>query len=160
MENLTDDELKKESKTESKNDMLSGIINALKCLASRVPKQEEKIKNLELFRLKIILRLWWSLCLLHATGSKEKNNIYNCMKYLHFRECATYGDFDSFYSLSWCLRCRALGCLAACCLPVCEISASPFGKPSQTEYSTFLSTHLWHLGFLSCWCDDLELTSY
>jgi len=57
MENLTDDELKKESKTESKNDMLSGIINALKCLASRVPKQEEKIKNLELFRLKIILRL-------------------------------------------------------------------------------------------------------
>jgi len=56
MENLTDDELKKESKTESKNDTLSGIISALKCLASRVPKQEEKIKNLELFRLKIILR--------------------------------------------------------------------------------------------------------
>jgi len=56
MENLTDDELKKESKTESKNDTLSGIINALKCLASRVPKQEEKIKNLEMFRLKIILR--------------------------------------------------------------------------------------------------------
>ena len=56
MENLTDEELKKESKTESKNDTLSGIINALKCLASRVPKQDEKIKNLELFRLKIILR--------------------------------------------------------------------------------------------------------
>jgi len=56
MENLTDDELKKESKTESKNDTLSGIINALKCLASRVPKQDEKIKSLELFRLKIILR--------------------------------------------------------------------------------------------------------
>ena len=56
MENLSDEELKKESKAESKNDTLSGIINALKCLASRVPKQEEKIRNLELFRLKIILR--------------------------------------------------------------------------------------------------------
>jgi len=56
MENLTDEELKKESKTEAKNDMLSGIINALKFLASRVPKQEEKIKTLEMFRLKIILR--------------------------------------------------------------------------------------------------------
>lgn len=56
MENLTDDELKKESKTEAKNDTLSGIINALKFLASRVPKQDDKIKALEMFRLKIILR--------------------------------------------------------------------------------------------------------
>lgn len=56
MENLTDDELKKESKTEAKNDTLSGIINALKFLASRIPKQDDKIKALEMFRLKIILR--------------------------------------------------------------------------------------------------------
>ncbi|KAK2180804.1 hypothetical protein NP493_425g01038 [Ridgeia piscesae] len=54
---LTDEELKKESKTEAKNDALSGIIKALKCLVSRIPSQEETVKNLEIFRLKVILRL-------------------------------------------------------------------------------------------------------
>ena len=53
---LTDEDLKKESKTEAKNDALSGIIKALKCLVSRIPAQEETIKNLEIFRLKVILR--------------------------------------------------------------------------------------------------------
>lgn len=56
LDGLTDEELKKESKTEAKNDALSGIIKALKCLVSRVPNQEEIIKNLEIFRLKMILR--------------------------------------------------------------------------------------------------------
>jgi len=56
LENLTDDELNKETKNEAKNDALSGIIKSLKCLASRIPKQEEKIKGLEIFRLKMILR--------------------------------------------------------------------------------------------------------
>ncbi len=56
LDSLTDDELKKETKTEAKNDALSGIIKALKYLASRVTKQEEKIKSLEIFRLKMILR--------------------------------------------------------------------------------------------------------
>ena len=56
LDSLTDEELKKESKTEAKNDALSGIIKALKCLVSRVPNQEEIIKNLEIFRLKMILR--------------------------------------------------------------------------------------------------------
>ena len=53
---LTDEELKKESKTEAKNDALSGIIKALKCLVSRIPSQEDTVKNLEIFRLKVILR--------------------------------------------------------------------------------------------------------
>ena len=53
---LTDEDLKKESKTEAKNDALSGIIKALKCLVSRIPAQEETVKNLEIFRLKVILR--------------------------------------------------------------------------------------------------------
>ena len=53
---LTDEELKKESKTEAKNDALSGIIRALKCLVSRIPTQEDTIKSLEIFRLKVILR--------------------------------------------------------------------------------------------------------
>ncbi|XP_051782099.1 probable ubiquitin carboxyl-terminal hydrolase FAF-X [Erpetoichthys calabaricus] len=53
LENLTDDELKKEAK----NDALSVIIMSLKNLASRIPGQEETVKNLETFRLKMILRL-------------------------------------------------------------------------------------------------------
>ncbi|XP_063224287.1 probable ubiquitin carboxyl-terminal hydrolase FAF-X isoform X9 [Bacillus rossius redtenbacheri] len=57
LDNLTDDELKKEAKNESKNDAVSAIIKACKCLLSRIPKQEEMVKNLEIFRLKMILRL-------------------------------------------------------------------------------------------------------
>uniref|UniRef100_A0A8B9KH69 ubiquitinyl hydrolase 1 n=1 Tax=Astyanax mexicanus TaxID=7994 RepID=A0A8B9KH69_ASTMX len=57
LENLTDEELKKEAKNEAKNDALSMIIKSLKNLASRVPGQEETVKNLEIFRLKMILRL-------------------------------------------------------------------------------------------------------
>ncbi|XP_052519968.1 probable ubiquitin carboxyl-terminal hydrolase FAF-X [Budorcas taxicolor] len=57
LENLTDEELKKEAKNETKNDALSMIIKSLKNLASRIPDQEETVKNLEIFRLKMILRL-------------------------------------------------------------------------------------------------------
>lgn len=57
LDNLTDEELKKEAKNESKNDAISSIIKALKGLVSRVPHQEEMIKNLEILRLKMILRL-------------------------------------------------------------------------------------------------------
>ncbi|XP_052783474.1 probable ubiquitin carboxyl-terminal hydrolase FAF-X isoform X2 [Mya arenaria] len=57
LEELTDDELKKESKTEAKNDALASIIKALKQLVYRLPNMEEKIKSLEIFRLKMILRL-------------------------------------------------------------------------------------------------------
>ena len=57
LDNLTDAELKKEAKNESKNDAISAIIKASKNLVSRVPYQEEMIKNLEILRLKMILRL-------------------------------------------------------------------------------------------------------
>lgn len=57
LDNLTDEELKKEAKNESKNDAISSIIRALKCLVSRLPNSEEMIKNLEILRLKMILRL-------------------------------------------------------------------------------------------------------
>ncbi|KAJ8679779.1 hypothetical protein QAD02_015566 [Eretmocerus hayati] len=57
LDNLTDAELKKEAKNESKNDAISAIIKAAKCIVSRVPYQEEMIKNLEILRLKMILRL-------------------------------------------------------------------------------------------------------
>ncbi|XP_050542237.1 probable ubiquitin carboxyl-terminal hydrolase FAF-X isoform X2 [Daktulosphaira vitifoliae] len=54
---LTDDELKKETKNEGKNDAISTIIKACKQLATKVPKQDNLIKQLEIFRLKMILRL-------------------------------------------------------------------------------------------------------
>ncbi|KAK0066423.1 ubiquitin carboxyl-terminal hydrolase FAF-X isoform X1 [Biomphalaria pfeifferi] len=57
LDKLTDEELKKESKNEAKNDALSSIIKALKQLVNRLPNQEETTKNLEIFRLKMILRL-------------------------------------------------------------------------------------------------------
>ena len=56
LENLTDEELKKEAKNESKNDTISAIVKSLKHLASLVPGQDEKIKSLEMFRLKMLLR--------------------------------------------------------------------------------------------------------
>ena len=56
LDKLTDDELKKESKTEAKNDALSSIIKALKQLVYRLPNQDDTIKSLEIFRLKMILR--------------------------------------------------------------------------------------------------------
>lgn len=56
LEKITDDELKKEAKNEAKSDNISNIIKAAKNLASRVQNQEELIRTLEGFRLKMILR--------------------------------------------------------------------------------------------------------
>jgi len=52
LDQLTDDELKKEAK----NDAISAILKACKCLVSKIPHQEETLKDLEIFRLKMILR--------------------------------------------------------------------------------------------------------
>lgn len=56
LESLTDDELKKEAKNENKNDAIASVIKGAKSLVSRVPGQEETFKQLEMFRLKTILR--------------------------------------------------------------------------------------------------------
>ena len=56
LEKLSDDELKKEAKNEAKNDALSSIVKLLKGLAGRAPGQEDTVKSLEMFRLKMILR--------------------------------------------------------------------------------------------------------
>lgn len=56
LEKLSDEELKKEAKNESKNDALSSIVKLLKGLAGRAPGQEDTVKALEMFRLKMILR--------------------------------------------------------------------------------------------------------
>lgn len=57
LEGLSDDELKREAKPEGRSDSINGIVRAIRCLASRVPNQEQLIKELEVFRLKVILRL-------------------------------------------------------------------------------------------------------
>lgn len=56
LESLSDGDLKKEIKMESKNDTLSVIIKSLKTLVSIVPNQDEMVRTLESFRLKMILR--------------------------------------------------------------------------------------------------------
>jgi hypothetical protein len=55
-ENLSDEDIKKECKSENKNDSISTVIKWLKLLATRVQNQEELCKNLEILRLKTILR--------------------------------------------------------------------------------------------------------
>ncbi|XP_031549243.1 probable ubiquitin carboxyl-terminal hydrolase FAF-X isoform X2 [Actinia tenebrosa] len=57
LEGLSDEELKKEAKNEAKNDALSSIIKALKKLGTRIEDREDIRKQLEIFRLKMILRL-------------------------------------------------------------------------------------------------------
>jgi ubiquitin carboxyl-terminal hydrolase 9/24 len=57
LENLSDDELKREAKLEGKNDTINGIVKAARCLISRIPNQENLVKDFEMCRLKIILRV-------------------------------------------------------------------------------------------------------
>lgn len=54
LENLSDDELKKET---AKSDIISSVIKCLKALQSRSTESEEQMKTLELFRLRMILRM-------------------------------------------------------------------------------------------------------
>jgi hypothetical protein len=63
LDQLTDDELKKEAK----NDAISAILKACKCLVSKIPHQEDTLKDLEIFRLKMILR-YFSAALEHCQG--------------------------------------------------------------------------------------------
>jgi ubiquitin carboxyl-terminal hydrolase 9/24 len=55
-ENLSDEDIKKECKSETKNDSISTVIKWLKHLANRIPDQNELCKNLEQLRFKIILK--------------------------------------------------------------------------------------------------------
>lgn len=91
LDGLTDDELKKEAKNESKNDAISAIIKAAKCLVSRVPNEEEMVKSLEIFRLKMILRYANYIVMLSlfcAVGDcKTVARDGNCTAYF---ECSTH----------------------------------------------------------------------
>lgn len=57
LENLSDNELKKESKSENKNDQITNIIKGLKSLALRLEEPESHLERLEILRLKNILKL-------------------------------------------------------------------------------------------------------
>lgn len=57
LDNLSDDELKRDAKLEGKNDVVNGIIKFSRLLISHSPNAENLIKDLEMCRLKIILRV-------------------------------------------------------------------------------------------------------
>ncbi|XP_032597478.1 probable ubiquitin carboxyl-terminal hydrolase FAF isoform X3 [Drosophila grimshawi] len=57
LDSFTDEELKREVKPEGRNDYINGIVKSARFLASRLSGQEELIRDLEMFRLKMILRL-------------------------------------------------------------------------------------------------------
>lgn len=71
MDGLSDEDLKREAKPEGRSDSINGIVKAARALASRLPNQEHLIKDLEMFRLKMILRL------LKVSGFNGKMNALN-----------------------------------------------------------------------------------
>ncbi|RNA29124.1 putative ubiquitin carboxyl-terminal hydrolase FAF, partial [Brachionus plicatilis] len=56
-EKLSDEDIAKECKSENKNDSISSVIKWLKLLATRVKDQQDLCRNLEILRLKTILRI-------------------------------------------------------------------------------------------------------
>jgi ubiquitin carboxyl-terminal hydrolase 9/24 len=57
LDNLSDEELKRDAKLEGKNDTVNGVIKSCRALMSHSPNFENLIKDLEMCRLKIILRV-------------------------------------------------------------------------------------------------------
>ncbi|XP_057352255.1 probable ubiquitin carboxyl-terminal hydrolase FAF-X isoform X2 [Manis pentadactyla] len=88
LENLTDEELKKEAKNKTKNDALSVIIKSLRNLASRIPGEEETVKNLDIFRLRMILRQL-EICSFNGkmNALDEINKVISSVIYYSGRHC-------------------------------------------------------------------------
>lgn len=57
LERVSDDEVRQEVKPENKNDCINNIVKSVRRLASTLVGEEKCIRDLETFRLKIILRL-------------------------------------------------------------------------------------------------------
>jgi ubiquitin carboxyl-terminal hydrolase 9/24 len=57
LDGLSDDELKRDAKLEGKNDVVNGIVKNARLLISHSPNSDNLIKELEMCRLKIILRV-------------------------------------------------------------------------------------------------------
>lgn len=84
LDSLSDDELKREAKPEGRSETINGIVRAIRCLASRIPNQEHLIKELEMFRLKIISRL-----LQVSSFSGKMNALNEINKILNALTCYT-----------------------------------------------------------------------
>ncbi|KAK3543073.1 hypothetical protein QTP70_010537 [Hemibagrus guttatus] len=96
LENLTDEELKKEAKNEAKNDALSMIIKSLKNLASRVPGQEETEWIQQNNILSIVLR-----DSLHQPQYVEK--LEKILRFVIKEKALTLQDLDNIWAAqeSW-----------------------------------------------------------
>lgn len=57
LQNMPDEELKREIKPDNKNDVVNGIVRSARALIERIPNQEQLHKSFEMCRLKIILRI-------------------------------------------------------------------------------------------------------
>lgn len=57
LQNLSDEELKREIKPDNKNDVVNGIVRCARVLIERIPNQEQLHRQFEMCRLKIILRI-------------------------------------------------------------------------------------------------------
>lgn len=88
-EQLSDVDIAKECKSENKNDSISTVIKWLKLLASRCHNQQELCKNLEILRLKTILRI------LKFASFNGKMNALN-----EVNKVTLSSLFDHFLSLS------------------------------------------------------------
>lgn len=71
MDALTDDDLKREAKPEGRSDSINGIVRSARALAGRLGGQDALIRELEMFRLKMVLRL------LKVSGFTGKMNALN-----------------------------------------------------------------------------------
>ncbi|GBN90644.1 putative ubiquitin carboxyl-terminal hydrolase FAF-X [Araneus ventricosus] len=106
LDNLTDDELNKEAENDKKIDALCGIVEKLKCLATKVPNQEITVKNLEIFHLNMILRL---LQIPSFNGKMKALNEVNKLigSVLNFKQNAEDEDrltaiiVDTFFDRPW-----------------------------------------------------------
>ena len=96
MDNLSDEDLKREAKPEGRSDSINGLVKSARALASRLSNQESLIKDLEMFRLKMILRL---LKVSSFNGKMNALNEINKMLsavtyYTHRSQCQSDDDID------------------------------------------------------------------
>lgn len=96
MDGLSDEDLKREAKPEGRSDSINGIVKSARALASRLSNQETLIKDLEMFRLKMILRL---LKVSSFNGKmnalNEINKMLSAVTYYPNRsQCQTDEDID------------------------------------------------------------------
>lgn len=96
LDNLSDDELKRDAKLEGKNDLVNGIIKSARLLISHSANAENLIKDLEMCRLKIILRV---LQISHFNGKmnalNEINKLLSYVCYYPHRQQQSEDEVDT-----------------------------------------------------------------